>query len=150
MVLVFQSSLIPVALQSLHTAAQVRACPYPQLHSTLTISLREKASWHPPARLWLTWGLISSCLMSVLFTVFFFRFYSFNVLAAIPYSVYYMHSWPVVQGGPSRVLDPLQLELQTAVSYMWVLGIKPRSSGRAARELLTTKTSLQPFSCSSF
>jgi|UPI0000F4FFFE hypothetical protein len=36
-------------------------------------------------------------------------------------------------GEDQEVLDPLELELQAVLSYpLWVLGIKIRSSGRAA------------------
>lgn len=37
---------------------------------------------------------------------------------------------------PQRTLDPLSLELQTVVSAMWVLGIEPQSSERAASVLV--------------
>jgi hypothetical protein len=37
--------------------------------------------------------------------------------------------------GQTKVLDALTLELQVVVPAMWVLGIKPVSSGRAARAL---------------
>ena len=33
----------------------------------------------------------------------------------------------------NKSLDPLELELQVAVSTMWMLGMEPRSPGRAGR-----------------
>lgn len=42
---------------------------------------------------------------------------------------------------PEKVADPLELELQAAMSCHMGLGIEPWSSGRAA----TTELSLQPF-----
>ena len=42
-----------------------------------------------------------------------------------------------------RVSDSLELELQTVVSCMWVLGIEPGSFGRTVN-LLTSEPSLQP------
>jgi hypothetical protein len=48
---------------------------------------------------------------------------------------------PHAQGGQKSALDPLQMELQTVVTAMWVLGIKPGSSERVAM-LLTFEPSL--------
>jgi hypothetical protein len=39
------------------------------------------------------------------------------------------------QGGEKRMLKLLQLHLWMVVSYMWVLGIEPRSSRTAANAL---------------
>lgn len=50
-------------------------------------------------------------------------------------------SVPYTSGGQKRVLDLVELELNTIVSHMWVLGTEPRSSARAA--VLLTAESLQ-------
>jgi hypothetical protein len=47
---------------------------------------------------------------------------------------------PDSHGGQKRTVGPLELEFQIGVNHPWVVGIEPRSSGRA----LTTEPSLQP------
>lgn len=47
-----------------------------------------------------------------------------------------------VSGGKKRASEPQELGLYTAVSSMWMLRVKPKSSGRSSG-LLTTEPSFQ-------
>lgn len=68
--------------------------------------------------------------------LFFLRFFFFNFLCicVLPACLSYM-----------RVPDPMELELQTSLSYDMGLEVEFRSSGTAARMLLTSELSLQPW-----
>lgn len=54
-----------------------------------------------------------------------------------------VHDVHAVSGGPKRELDPLRLEVQMAMSGMWVLGIEPDLSGTALGVLFNSYTTLQ-------
>ena len=50
--------------------------------------------------------------------------------------IIYVYAYRVTLGGQKRPSDPLELELQVAVSHLvWVLGTKLGSSVRAAKTL---------------
>lgn len=47
---------------------------------------------------------------------------------------------PSTQGVQKKALDPLELQLQMVISYLWFLGIEPRSSGIIVSALLPAET----------
>jgi hypothetical protein len=55
---------------------------------------------------------------------------------------------PGTQRDQGRVSDPLEVGLQMVIRLKWILGIKPRSPGRAARALNQCVISPDPFLCS--
>ena len=73
--------------------------------------------------------------MNLIFKTFKFYFY-FMYLGVLPVcmDVFHMYAW-CLRRPEKSVSDCLGLEFQIFVSPMWVLGIKPRSSGRAANTL---------------
>lgn len=58
--------------------------------------------------------------------------------------VYHMCTVPMEA---RRESDPLELELQAVVYHKWVLGIEPRSSGKAASALRALSHLPTPSSC---
>lgn len=79
--------------------------------------------------------LLFVCLCVLIFVLFFDPFITIIIIIIIIILIYGVFAcmyvcMPGTQGSPKKELESLEVESQMVVSCLWVLEMKPRSSGR--------------------